>query len=216
MSTTTPNMGLFKYDPNADAALTFNIKQALNDNWDKIDAAMVKALANAETYDSSKTYALGDYCTKDGKLYKCTTAITEAEAWTADHWAETSMSSELTSLARQLSESGGLKLTKLWENASPKSAFAAQTVSLDLSAYHYVVIEDINLTLDSPLIVSSRIYKVGERSMFTGLFGTALSYRFFQTNENGITFNAGYRPSQDDNTRNVPYRIYGIVGLTIT
>lgn len=38
MSKTTKNLGLFQYDPDKDGASTFNIKQALNDNWDKLDA----------------------------------------------------------------------------------------------------------------------------------------------------------------------------------
>ena len=37
MSKTTENLGLFKYDPIADAKKTFNITEALNNNWDKID-----------------------------------------------------------------------------------------------------------------------------------------------------------------------------------
>ena len=37
MSTTTENLNLFKYDPIQDAKKTFNIQQALNNNWDKID-----------------------------------------------------------------------------------------------------------------------------------------------------------------------------------
>ena len=51
----------------------------INDNWDKIDAAMAAA-KSAEEYDPAATYAVGAYRTKDGKLYKCTTAITAAEA----------------------------------------------------------------------------------------------------------------------------------------
>lgn len=43
MSTTTDKLALFKYDPSTDGAQTFNIKQALNDNWDKLDDA-VKAI----------------------------------------------------------------------------------------------------------------------------------------------------------------------------
>lgn len=46
MSKTTKNLGLFQYDPDKDGASTFNIKQALNDNWDTLDAevgARVKA-----------------------------------------------------------------------------------------------------------------------------------------------------------------------------
>lgn len=39
-------------------------------------------------YSSSKTYALGDKVRYSKKLYKCTTAITHAEAWTAAHWTE--------------------------------------------------------------------------------------------------------------------------------
>ena len=33
-----------------------------------------------------KAYAVGDYCTHDGKLYQCSTAIAAAEDWTAAHW----------------------------------------------------------------------------------------------------------------------------------
>lgn len=45
MSLKTKILGLFKYDPDKDGASSFNIKQALNDNWDKLDnevAARVK------------------------------------------------------------------------------------------------------------------------------------------------------------------------------
>ena len=38
MSLKTKILGLFKYDPDKDGASTFNIKQALNDNWDTLDA----------------------------------------------------------------------------------------------------------------------------------------------------------------------------------
>lgn len=46
----------------------------------------------------------------------------------------------LAEIARQLSESGGLKLTKLWKNASPGSDFGEQTITIDLSAYQYVML----------------------------------------------------------------------------
>lgn len=45
MSKTTKNLGLFEYEKNKDGASTFNIEQALNGNWDKLDnevAARVK------------------------------------------------------------------------------------------------------------------------------------------------------------------------------
>ena len=37
MPTNTTNLNLFKYDTVADKNSTFNITQALNDNWDKLD-----------------------------------------------------------------------------------------------------------------------------------------------------------------------------------
>ena len=40
MSSNTKNLGLLKKDPGTDGAETFNIKTMMNDNWDKIDAAV--------------------------------------------------------------------------------------------------------------------------------------------------------------------------------
>ena len=42
----------------------------------------------ADEYDATATYAVGDVCIHDGKLYQCNTAIGTAEAWTAAHWTE--------------------------------------------------------------------------------------------------------------------------------
>lgn len=40
MSLKTKLLELFKYEPDKDGAQTFNIKSALNDNWDKIDKVL--------------------------------------------------------------------------------------------------------------------------------------------------------------------------------
>ena len=37
-------------------------------------------------YDASADYSVGDYVTKDGVVYKCNTAISGGETWTAGHW----------------------------------------------------------------------------------------------------------------------------------
>ena len=41
----------------------------------------------AETY-TQKAYAVDDFCIHDSKLYQCSTAITVAEAWNAEHWTQ--------------------------------------------------------------------------------------------------------------------------------
>ena len=107
MSKTTDNLGLFKYDPSTDGAQTFNISKALNENWDKLDAAVLLALAAAAPY-SAQTYALGAYCTRGGRLYRCTTAITAAETWTAGHWTETTVTAELIAHATSKSNPHGV------------------------------------------------------------------------------------------------------------
>ena len=104
MSTTTDVLSLFKYDPVADADSTFNITQGLNNNWDKIDTALLLAIAAAGAYNPEESYAVGDYCTYKGKLRKCSTAIPTGEAWTEAHWTTTTVAAELAELSSQLSK----------------------------------------------------------------------------------------------------------------
>ncbi len=103
MSTTTDVLSLFKYDPVADADSTFNITQGLNNNWDKLDTALLLAIAAAGAYNPEESYAVGDYCTYKGKLRKCSTAIPTGETWTEAHWTTTTVAAELAELSSQLS-----------------------------------------------------------------------------------------------------------------
>ena len=49
----------------------------------------------ADDFDSTSTYAVGDYVVYDGKLYKCTTAVTTAGAWDSNDWTETIVMDEV-------------------------------------------------------------------------------------------------------------------------
>lgn len=51
MSTTTENLGLFKYDVGADRNVSFSITNALNNNWDKIDNKAVQKTGDTFTGD---------------------------------------------------------------------------------------------------------------------------------------------------------------------
>ena len=79
---------------------------------DTIDRAKVggeiDAILNAVEYSAAQTYALGDYCKHAGKLYHCTTAITEAEDWTEAHWTETSVTAELIAIYTALQNKADL------------------------------------------------------------------------------------------------------------
>ena len=48
---------------------------------------IVLSLANEYTEDTSVGYSIGDYCTYENRLYRCTTPIAAGgEAWDATHW----------------------------------------------------------------------------------------------------------------------------------
>ena len=64
------------------------------------DTAIMADLASP--YSTSATYAVGDYCTKDGQLYRCTTAISTAEAWTAAHWSAVALGDDTRDLRSAL------------------------------------------------------------------------------------------------------------------
>lgn len=89
-----------------------SVEEAMK-NWDKIEATVLLSLAAAAPYSAEQTYNLGAYCTREGKLYKCTTAITGAEAWTAEHWTETTVMNELVSLFERLNTSININAMKI-------------------------------------------------------------------------------------------------------
>jgi len=64
----------------------------------------VPAASIAPAYDASSTYAVGEYVMHNNSLYRCTTAITTAEAWTAAHWTAAQIGDDLADCSRQLSD----------------------------------------------------------------------------------------------------------------
>ena len=65
------------------AANLNEIQDTVNDNAALLDTAVANA---APEYVHGTQYAVGDYALHNGALYRCTTAITAAEQWTAGHW----------------------------------------------------------------------------------------------------------------------------------
>lgn len=73
---------------------------------DAIAAAKTAVLnAMAPAYSTSGTYAVGDYVNHNGAIYRCTTAITTGEAWTAGHWAAVTLGADLEDQVGTLKES---------------------------------------------------------------------------------------------------------------
>jgi hypothetical protein len=61
------------------------------------DAVSTKATATAiaPAFSASSTYAVGDYVTHEGLLYKCTTAVSTAGAWNAANWSAVAVTGEM-------------------------------------------------------------------------------------------------------------------------
>lgn len=133
-----------------------------------------------------------------------------------------------------LANLGGISITKLWENASPTSAFAAQTISLDLSGYDFVDIVYYGRTGPNDALSANGYYtarcpvgEFGSLQVATLIGGTAsyhwISCRAFEVTTSGIEFGYGryiyfsYTTAGDNGgyseTTNIPYRIYGIKGV---
>lgn len=89
--------------------------------------------------------------------------------------------------------------TKVWENASPTSAFAAQTASLDLSGYKELIIQ-FNHHIDTPGTVYSSYVFVGQstRLFRADMYGTTIyiSWRQAGTSTAGVVFANGQEGSQ--------------------
>lgn len=62
------------------------------------DATYPSNAAIASAYDATAAYSVGDYCLRNGLLYKCNTAISSGgEVWTAAHWTQVSVVDEMGS-----------------------------------------------------------------------------------------------------------------------
>lgn len=107
---------------------------------------------------------------------------------------------------------GGVKRDLLWSNPNPTSNFEPQTISLDLSDYGLIYItfkiyNDNVVGLEKTSIVGNKDRIVGVNAEASAL---VTYYRPFESNQNSVMFENGYRNATVTNTRCVPIQIYGI------
>lgn len=96
----------------------------------------------------------------------------------------------------------------LWENPSPTAAFAAQTISLDLSDYDVVQI-DAYLTANG--MISTRFTAVGFQGEAGGLGSSGDRYtRNANVTTTGVAFTVGRSNGTESASACIPYKIYGI------
>jgi hypothetical protein len=101
----------------------------------------------APAFSASSTYAVGDYVTHEGVLYKCTTAVSTAGAWNAANWTSVAVTNEMGS---------GLR----YSFASPTptvSGTSATVACVDRAINDFTVATGItSLTITPPAAVTGR------------------------------------------------------------
>lgn len=109
----------------------------------------------------------------------------------------------------------------LWENASPTSSFAAQTIDLNLSEYDAIEIEagkmTTSLVVNSFEISKSDNYDVLNLQFLYGANSKLYGYYRpveVRISENKLIFNAGYIASDSQDAQNniscIPLRVFGM------
>lgn len=89
----------------------------------------------AAAYSNTRSYAVGDYCTKDGQMYKCNTPITAGEEWTADHWTATSMGAEFKAVNTALAGKAAANHTHTAAQVGADAAGSAAAVQANLTTH---------------------------------------------------------------------------------
>lgn len=151
----------------------------------------------SNTYIKQLWYRAGTPGTNDFHSYVRT--YTTAGGWSA--WS------------KYITENDAVRIVKLWENASPSSTFAAQTLSLDLSGYDAVMIFFHNAS-DSTIYLSTGMIPIGYKTTlaYTTTSGAIYS-RPATASSTGIVFEAGQTGTTSGAKYCVPVRIYGIKGV---
>ena len=117
---------------------------------------------------------------------------------------------------------GGVDFQLLWTNGSPSSSFAGQTVSVGLSDYDHIGII-FRRTTGSTNNYGSPMYilRVGTAWYWDELIGGYMVERGVEVTSTSVIFGDSSRLNTypngtrtTDNTRQIPYRIYGVKSAT--
>lgn len=113
-------------------------------HWTEVTVADELAATNtciAAQYDPTATYAVGDYCLHQAKLYRCNTAITTAEDWTLSKWSRVydGLAAELVGLKDQEASDNLAAVTRLSALESDTGKLQSSTASAYSSSATYAV-----------------------------------------------------------------------------
>ncbi len=114
------------------------VYDALNGITPGPDNTKLDSTSAAPAFDTTATYAVSEHVTYNGKLYRCTTAVTTPGAWNAANWTAEDMTSPDATL--NVTSAGRLRLvdtdgTVLWQQGYDLAAESSATLACDKVNY---------------------------------------------------------------------------------
>lgn len=105
---------------------------------------------------------------------------------------------------------GGFELDLLWTNASPSTAFAAQTLTIDFTDYSEIIVVTEVATSDGNHFSNLMIKNVVTTLISSNYQSAAFPRLNCSFNDSSITFGQSYRGGNANNDSCIPIYIYGI------
>lgn len=125
--------------------ILYNSTDTIKQKFDSVDTILDNlAVDMAPAYSSAATYAVGDKVTYLGRIYVCTTAVTQPEAFNIDHW---SVSQNMTYQINQINNrliTDEAHINNL--QSSLGIVLNGNTTSVAVAAGQYVIVENSTIT----------------------------------------------------------------------
>lgn len=156
----------------------------------------------APVFSTSRTYAVGEYVTKDGALYICTTAVETAGTWDATKWQSVTFGGELADLNSAIEPL--FDVTEVLTNKAPTGGNNTDVTYNDDGSTTIGTTDNGNTLFGSMLTLAPGDYY---------LFGVPQGIAFLSPNATG---SGSYNNRVFENTSNGPKKYHTDVSINLT
>jgi len=168
----------------------------------------------APAYSATNTYAVGDYVTYNDALYRCKTAISTAEAWTAAHWEAAKVGPDLKDLKSSvnLENEYGVNLTLL-PITSINNYYGITVAKVNSNTYRVsgTATATINVTIGTFQQVNGKTYHFRNNAS-TAYTSSVYIYLYGADGTNWIKTDYNWTATE---TKDIAYRLYVGDGQTV-
>ena len=132
-------------------------------------------------FSTGSTYTVGDFVIYTGKLYRCTTAVTVAGAWSASNWGQTTVKGEIKDLNTNL---GGLSFVKdangKWgykvAGADPVIPFSKEVLSSTITVSGKGSYNTGHEVFGAGVVSISGTFQMTGQTLITSISGSVINY----------------------------------------